>query len=202
MELQEILNNLKKSRTEIADYADLDNRIWQLQFNAANYNRRRLFSGLGLGASALMLLLLTTGSGPIAPIGVIIYTVPLTYLFFRFGIGGTLDYFKRKTLKQQIIPDIQNLSGSLNSIAERLDGFTVLPEQYRTLHAVDTLGGYLINKRADSLKEAINLYEDELFKYKQLHNQNIQIQQNSRIMNQNKEMIKAQKITNKRLLWM
>ena len=201
MDLQETLNNLKKSRIEIADYADLDNRIWQLQFNVEHYNRRRLFGIIGLGASALMLLLLTTGSGPIAPIGVIIYTVPLTYLLFRFGVCGTLDYFKRKTLKQQLMPELQNLSRDLNTIAERLDSFTALPEQYRTLHAVDCIGGYLINKRADSLKEAINLYEDELFRHKQLQNQHIQIQQNSHIMHQNKEMIKAQKITNKRLLW-
>ncbi|MBE9599852.1 hypothetical protein [Pedobacter sp. MC2016-24] len=69
-------------------------------------------------------MLLTTGSGTAATIGVIIYMVPLTYLFFRFGLGGVLDYLKRKNIQPQIIPEIQNLSKEMDSLAEKLDSIT------------------------------------------------------------------------------
>lgn len=38
MEIQETYNNLKRSRTFITEYADLDSRTWHLQFNAQHYN--------------------------------------------------------------------------------------------------------------------------------------------------------------------
>lgn len=203
MEIQEIYNNLKRSRTFITEYADLDSRIWHLQFNAQHYNRRKLFNIIGLAAAVLMALILSSeGSTPAAPIGVILYMAPITYLFFRFGVGNVLDYFKRKRLSKQILPELRKLSAKMNTIADELDSFTILPERYRTIHAVDTIGNYIVNKRADTLKEAINLYEDELHKHNQLRNQQLHIQQNNHIIQQNREMIKAQKITNSRLRWL
>lgn len=150
----------------------------------------------------MALMLSSEGSTPSAPIGVIIYMAPITYLFVRFGVGNVLDYFKRKQLSKQILPELRKLSAKMNTIADELDSFTILPQRYRTIHAVDSIGNYLVNKRADTLKEAINLYEDQLHKQNQLRNQQLHIQQNNHIIQQNREMIKAQKITNSRLRWL
>lgn len=96
----------------------------------------------------------------------------------------------------------------MNGLVNQLEKFTILPSKYWTLHAVDTIGNYILDKRIDTLKEGINLYEDELFKAQQLKNQNFQIQQNyhmlrqnSKMIQQNKQMIRAQSITNTMLLF-
>jgi hypothetical protein len=119
-----------------------------------------------------------------------------------------LDWLKRKTLSRNIKPEVLRLTEEMNQLVNKLDSFTVLPPKYRTIHAVDTIGNYILDKRIDTLKEGLNLYEDELFKMQQLKNQNFQIQQNYQLMYQNNEMIqqnrkmiRAQTVTNTLLLF-
>lgn len=208
MELQDTILNLTKSRAVIAEYANKNEKIWQMQYHAKFYNRKRLFNIIAASISAFIIFVQLMGTNPWSSLLTVIYAVPIIFVIVRVGIGDVSDYFKRRILKAQIIPQIYQLAEEMNELAVKLDGITILPEQYRTLQAVDTIGNYLVNKRADSLKEGINLYEDEQFKQKQLDNQHKQIQQNFQMINQNhqmmqqnKEMIRAQKTTNSRLLW-
>jgi hypothetical protein len=144
---------------------------------------------------------MTTGPGPKANIVAAATMAPIIFVFFRFMIGDVLDYFKRKQLIRQIKPELIQISEQMNNLVEKLDQFTLLPEKYWTLQAVDTIGNYFQNRRADTLKEAINLYEDELYKAQQLRNHQHQVYQNEHMIKQNKEMIRVQKITNSRLFW-
>lgn len=208
MELQQTFNNLKESRDLIAQYVELDSRIWEHNLCIKNYNRKRLFNALSFIVTALLMYILTTGPGPKASFAAIIYVGPLTFICFRFLVGDVLDKMKRAKMIEQIKPEILKLSEEMNRLVEKLDSFTLLPPKYRTLHAVDTIGGYFVNKRIDSLKEGINLYEDELFKSQQLQNQHLQIhqnsqmiQQNNKMIQQNKQMINAQSVTNTLLIF-
>ncbi|MCX2453652.1 hypothetical protein OQX61_20440, partial [Pedobacter sp. PLR] len=195
MELPHIFSNLKSSRALISDYVALDNKIWQHQFEIKNYNRKRLFNLLSVVATVLFMWILNAGSDRIISFIPIIVVAPLAFVCIRFIIGDVLDYFKRKKLMRDIQPELLRLSERMNELVEELDSFTVLPEKYRTLHAVDAIGNYFVNKRIDTLKEGFNLYEDELFKSQQLRNQQFQINQNAQMMHQNHEMIKAQRVT-------
>lgn len=69
-------------------------------------------------------------------------------------------------------------------LAERI---VVVPENYRYLMAVECMYGYFVNRRADSLKEAINLYEEELYRMRQEQRSEqmvaLQRQQNSALNN-------------------
>ncbi len=208
MELQELFSNLKQSRAVIADYADLNESIWRKQLYVQYYNRKRLFNIIAAAVTGLIIFILISGSHPTRNIIPAITVAPIFFLLVRFGIGDLLDYFKRKKLKRQIKPELIQKSEEMNALVEKLDQFTVLPEKYRTLQAVDAIGNYFANKRVDTLKEAINLYEDEVYKFQQLKNQEYQIhqngqmmQQNLKMMEQNKKMIRAQRVTNTLLIF-
>ncbi|WP_316748280.1 hypothetical protein [Pedobacter gandavensis] len=201
MEPAHIFSNLKSSRALISDYVTLDNKRWQHQFEIQNYNRKGVFNLLAVAVTLFMMWILTTGSGPKTEWTAITVVAPLSFVVIRFLIGDVLDYFKRKRLKRDIQPELLRLSEKMNNLVAELDSFTVLPEKYRTLQAVGAIGNYFVNKRIDTLKEGFNLYEDELFKFQQLKNQQFQINQNTRMMHQNNEMIKAQRVTNSLLRW-
>lgn len=202
MQIQELINNLKQSRTLIEEYAELHNRSWQLQFSAHNYNKNKLFNLWGIGVSGFIASLYLATDGISSAIAVLFSVLPITYVFIRFGLGSVFNYTGRKVAIQQAALQADQLSAQMNVLAEKLDSFSVLPEKYRTLQAVNAIRSYLLNKRADSLKEAINLYEEEVFRHNQIQGQQFQIQQNHQMIQQNKEMIKAQKTTNSRLAWM
>ncbi|WP_316808735.1 hypothetical protein [Pedobacter agri] len=123
-------------------------------------------------------------------------------------VGKYWDSQKKKEILANELANISAIESKMNLIASQLDSFTILPERYRTIHAVDSIGSYFVNKRVDSLKEGINLYEDELLKYQQLHQNNQMIFQNSQMIFQNNQMIyqnnkmlRAQSITNTLLLF-
>lgn len=202
MTLQQVFDNITKSRDLIAEYADLDHKIWQAQLYVKNYNRKKLFNILSLGITALLLYITYIADGNLKnnwfPM---LYAAPFLFLIFRVCIGDLLDFIKRIRLKRRMKPEIIRLSEKMDVIADRLDAYTVLPSKYRTLHAVNAIGGYFVNERAHSLKEAINLYEQELFYNQQLGNQQMQMQQNGQIIQQNQQMIQAQRRTNRLLYW-
>jgi hypothetical protein len=209
MDLQSLFNNLKDSKELITQYVDRDSKVWGLKFYIQNYNRKKIFNFLSvIGTLLFVSLLMSPGPGPKFNAAMVIYIAPLTFIFLRFVIGNGLDWLKRKRLWQKNKPEILRLTDEMNQLVNQLETFTILPPKYRTMHAVDTIGNYILDKRIDSLKEGLNLYEDELFKMQQLKNQNFQIQQNyqmmqqnSKMIQQNKQMIRAQSVTNTMLLF-
>jgi hypothetical protein len=209
MDLQSIFNNLKDSKELIAQYVDKDTRVWELKFYIQNYNRKKLFNVLAIVATLVLVSILNSpGPGPKFDVAMLIYVAPLTFIFFRFVIGDGLDWLKRKTLLQKGKSEVLRLTEEMNQLVNKLDSFSVLPPKYRTIHAVDTIGNYILDRRIDSLKEGLNLYEDELYKIQHLKNQNFQIQQNyqmiqqnSQMIQQNRKMIRAQAVTNTLLIF-
>jgi hypothetical protein len=208
MESHILFKNLQKSKELISRYADLDFEIWSLKFYIQHYNKKSLFTFLSL-IPALVLIY--------APrISVNFRTDMLMFLFFavasfmvlKYGVFNLVIRFKRKALWRMNQPKLLSLVDEMNKVVEQLDSFTVLPPKYRTMHAVDTIEDYILNKRIDSLKAGLNLYEDELYKMQQMQNQKYQIQlnyqmmyQNSQMIKQNKKMIRAQAVTNTLLMF-
>lgn len=93
----------------------------------------------------------------VAVILVIIVALSYPYLF---------NLINKKHLKQN--DDIarsstaKNLELEKQSIIQYIETHSVVPADYRYLSALNTFEKYLINKRADSLKECINLFEQEI----------------------------------------
>lgn len=63
--------------------------------------------------------------------------------------------------------EIDKLNNILDVTYNECDQFTVLPEKYRGVFAVNKITEYLTNLRADNLKESLNLLEEEMHRDKQ-----------------------------------
>lgn len=112
--------------------------------------------------------------------------VSLLFLFLCLVGGAILPAFLIKQNKASLISAIergeQQLSSNfqaLNDICLKIDpkDMTLLPPSYRYGLAVDFIYKALINQRAMTMQEAVNLFEDQLYKDKMLSMQRQQIAQ-------------------------
>lgn len=68
----------------------------------------------------------------------------------------------RKKIQEQQTELTKNVNILNQIIHENYEGLVAVPEAYRYTYAVSTMLRYVEAMRADSMKEAINLYEEEL----------------------------------------
>ena len=94
--------------------------------------------------------------------------------FFYIAPGIIYYFYAQNSNKKQnelLEKDIQLLMDQRNAITDDLTNQiqtiqqtgiqTILPEQYLDATALDYIYGYLIGGRADNIKEALNLFEEE-----------------------------------------
>lgn len=143
-----------------------------------------LLVGGGLGAA-----IVTNNVKLLYPIGILLIFISCTNLFIPLGIPiGIITYkstYCRKKdeqliaeaekyfeevycpIEQECSNNIQNLTNERNEFVNANKHILqFLPEEYRNATAVIYMEQAVRNCRADSLKEAINLYEDQLHKWK------------------------------------
>ncbi|SER24532.1 hypothetical protein SAMN04487944_10246 [Gracilibacillus ureilyticus] len=90
----------------------------------------------------------------------------LMAIFTIFYIMGYTKYgrYKEKKAQEKLEKQttvLQRLEAEKEQLLQLLD-YSIVPEKYWTVHAIQMFEEYIQNSRADSLKEAINLYEQEL----------------------------------------
>jgi len=90
--------------------------------------------------------------------------------------------------------EIDEINSIILATFEEVENISVLPEKYRNIQSIEKIQEYITNKRADSLKEALNLYEDEKMKSQQTRALN-------RISQQQTALIQIQQATNRQLIW-
>jgi hypothetical protein len=130
-------------------------------------------------------MLLATGLG----VGSLIWMI---FMFKKIGFKQREKLVEKRFNKMK--NEIELINEEISKTYSDCDTITILPPKYRNLHAVDKIKEYVQNKRADSLKEAINLYEDELLKMQQMR----MLSSISQLQNQ---MVQAQHRTNNQLAW-
>lgn len=82
-----------------------------------------------------------------------------------------LSFLKRKKKRAKIDAELQKAQEDLTRFQQEREAqarivlgyISFLPMNYRYLYAVTSILSYFENQRADNLKEAINLYEQELY---------------------------------------
>lgn len=101
----------------------------------------------------------------IAPIfmalGLTAFIVILIFTIIK-TITAPIHHFKAKQAKKKIEelePKSNELIMQIDTLSDRIKGYDYLPEIY--WYAGDIIISYIFNKRADNLKEAINLFEYE-----------------------------------------
>lgn len=208
MESFTLFDNLRKSKELIARYADLEIETCSLKFNIQKYDRKSLIVFLSLVPTLILIYAPRISINFRTNIFTFLIISIASFVILKYGVFKLLIRLKRRELWRANTPRLVMLADEMNNLVQQLDHFTVLPPKYRTMHAVDTIEDYILNKRIDSLKEGLNLYEDELYKLKHMQNQQFQIQQNyqmiyqnSQMITQNKRMIRAQAVTNTLLMF-
>lgn len=95
-----------------------------------------------------------------------LFFVILLFLYFwwpRYQVRQKIA--KNSNRIEELRSLIDNLQASINP--------SLIPKSYIHLHALNKLESYILNKRADDVKEALNLYEEELRHDEQLRELNI-----------------------------
>lgn len=148
----ELAGKLREARDQLARREDLERQIADTQASlSAAQNAGLGTGGLLIGIIAVSVLLCLIGGG-------------LGILCLCLGIVVLIVIRKnKKQNKEQIIAEMQQKLHTLSQQKEKYmrAGLGInLREKYQTSGALDTLYEFVINERAYTLQQAINLFED------------------------------------------
>jgi len=114
----------------------------------------------------------------VAGLFIVVFYVFAAVLLVRVGINvSKLTFFASKVMNQKIKisqkreeyrKQLDDLGSIHQNLADQIGEQTVLPEDYKNVKATDSILRIFANNRADSLREAIELFHDEDFKSKLL----------------------------------
>ncbi|MEI5985780.1 hypothetical protein VJ786_12805 [Sphingobacterium sp. PU5-4] len=194
MELQNLEKNLEREHDLLKRYAShyavLENERYRIMF----YNRQTMFTILGILIGCVLFNIFNRFTDN--------FTVSVFALFISFAvgifgmryvIGPRLDNKKQMEMKQASTIRYQPIIQEMNEINQLLEQNNTVPAKYRTVDATAKLLEYIQNKRIDSLKEGLNLYENEISRDRQTNRLNFMAEQNQRIIHNQKFMLKKQR---------
>jgi len=209
MELHTLQQHLNEAYTCLKRYSDNQTEIDNERYRIIFYNRNTQFTCIGIAIGWVLYLIayhFFITSDQVVATGLI--TFILSIVCMRWLVGPILDKNKKNDMRKAALIRFQPLMNEMNSIAIKLEESAIIPEKYRTVHAVSHLLDYIKNGRIDTLKEGINLYEDEMSKQTQQNSLNYIVQQNHKMISQKgqliknqREMIRAQRVTNTLLMF-
>ncbi|WP_257657911.1 hypothetical protein [Parapedobacter lycopersici] len=203
--MESIYQNLQQAHVRIARYVELDEHMEQRKFRIQLYSRRRMFVWWGVAAGWIIYLLWyrigdLQGQGVVVP-GLLSFGGSIAAM--QYVIGPILDRRKKTAMERQATTEFTPMIAEMNLLADELEKDSVLPPKYRTLHACTKLLEYVENGRIATLREGINLYEEEASRdlqhqqLRQLAQQNQQlIRQQQTLIKNTRDMVRAQRVTN------
>ncbi|QBR12814.1 hypothetical protein [Sphingobacterium sp. CZ-2] len=194
MELQNLEKNLEREHDLLKRYAShyavLENERYRIMF----YNRQTMFTILGI---IIGWVLFSMSNRFIDNFTVSVFALFISFAVGIFGmryvIGPRLDNKKQMEMKQASTIRYQPIIQEMNEINQLLEQNNTIPAKYRTVDATAKLLEYIQNKRIDSLKEGLNLYENEISRDRQTNRLNFMAEQNQRIIHNQKFMLKNQR---------
>ena len=114
----------------------------------------------------------------VAGLVIVVFYVFAAVLLVRVGINvSKLTFFASKVMNQKIKisqkreeyrKQLDDLGAIYQNLADQIGEQTILPEDYKNVKATDSILRIFANNRADSLREALELFHDEDFKSKML----------------------------------
>lgn len=179
MNREEILAVYHRNAQSIAEYDRLQKEMSRLELRAGRTKEEMENTptswkvGIGVAAffaSAIPLALLSAISEDLATsLGMLMLLMPIAGVVFvapRLYAKSSICNQKYEEYNK-IVRQYNQLLEPSNELVDHLDlVFGFIPEQYRNSGAIQYICSYLENGRADSLKEALNLFEEELHRMK------------------------------------
>jgi hypothetical protein len=114
----------------------------------------------------------------VAGIVIIVFYVFAAVLLVRVGINvSKLTFFASKVMNQKIKisqkreeykRQLDDLGSIYQNLSDQIGELTILPEDYKNVKAADLILKLFVNNRADSMRQAIELFHEEDFKSKLL----------------------------------
>lgn len=110
--------------------------------------------------------------------GALRFSIPVVIGYFLRIIGKKIESTNEKAYKEKLSTDVKPIADEANqnieSIKQIMDDFInqnshyveIIPTKYRNLESVSYMYLAAVDGRADTLKEAINLYEEQLHRWK------------------------------------
>ena len=204
VKMDHIYQNIQRAQALVARYVELDEYTKQERFRIRLFSRKRQFVWWGVGVGWVLYLLWYHSGGKeqdtVIP-GVLAFGGSI--LVMRYVVGPMLDRRKKRAMEQQAVDKCEPMLAEMNRIADELEADAVLPAKYRTLHACGKLLEYIRNGRIGTLREGINLYEEEVSRELQHEQLRHLARQNEQLINQqqtlidtSRELVRAQRVTN------
>ncbi|MCM1133013.1 MAG: hypothetical protein NC340_06040 [Ruminococcus flavefaciens] len=156
-----LLNNIREAEPVMREMGIIENEISRLNIEKAKLARKNngcLHYFLALIEAAVIIVCTITGIFIVADgesWGILLF-IPVAIAI----LITILIPIVKKTKAKSIAGKIQELAGQHNSL-ESDARLSWLPSMYRTARCYNSIAGYLMNGRADTLKEALNLFETE-----------------------------------------
>lgn len=198
---EELLSNLKQTRILIKRNLQANSRLDSLQLELTKTKVNDIFALLGVLVGLIMYFSIFDASNlskatssnqyyfHLLPF--ILFAISI-FVFIRLGKTIEKEIFRKRFDKRK--SKIDEINSVIKRTYEESERLSILPSKYRNIYTIDKIQDYIKNKRADSFKEALNLYEDEMMRIEQMKILN-------NISQQQEHMIQQQKATNRRLAW-
>ena len=173
---QEFLNRIESNKSQIDE---IQANAESVRKNLSVWRKNALF-WLGCFLVVSVVLYLVTGEGAGEDLLTLIAAVAivggtgLIMIFYKKIINKILLAKFEKEYENQIKPRIAELEQENRNLRTKVKEFEakygelseVVPPAYRNLQAVSFMTWVVANDRADTLREAINLYEEQLHRWK------------------------------------
>jgi len=182
----------------LGEFTQANSKLNSLQKELAKNNTEVWYTLLGVIIGISALVVSSTSLQKLKNYEPIFILIPIGLVVLSIVLFRRLGKVKEKSLIRKRFETRKNEIDEINSIIlatfEEVENISVLPEKYRNIQSIEKIQEYITNKRADSLKEALNLYEDEKMKSQQTRALN-------RISQQQTALIQIQQATNRQLIW-
>lgn len=179
-QIKEILPVTKKLEGHLENLSQIENYIANLDAQINAPRRFSLFTDVAIGAIVIPTVLINV-------VAKVLTLQPATvgkmYFFFMIA-GGVLNFYvsgkirdkgkdgarRDRTIWQKKYEEAEE--NMLKDIAPDWDKvLSVIPQDYATPTCIYSVYNYLVNGRADTLKEALNLFEEEQHRWRVEANQ-------------------------------
>lgn len=178
--IKEILPVTKKLEGHLEKMSQIENYIANLDAQINAPRGFNLFTDVAIGAIVIPTVLINVVAKVLT---LQLATVGKTYFFFMIA-GGVLNFYvsgkirdkgkdgarRDRTIWQKKYEEAEE--NMLKDIAPDWDKvLSVIPRDYATPTCIYSVYNYLVNGRADTLKEALNLFEEEQHRWRVEANQ-------------------------------
>lgn len=178
MSKEELLENIQYTRDILEENIQITNEYWSYYEKPIQLSAFIPF--LIAVVSYIFFYMVIPNHKEVSPLALTIYLM----ILYSLGIYIANKILLKKKLKDAA-PEMEALSDQYYANIDEMSEYSIIPPDYRIIHALNSFEKYLMNLRADDLKECIHIYEEDCKhneQMAQLKHMQVQADKNARRM--------------------